>query len=60
MTDGSGLNFRVRMLLKTAIKRLRECVRSKKDSQSVAKEHDRRHTMLFNNLITQRFGGQIA
>ena len=28
--------------------RLGECVRSKMDSQSVAKEHDRRHTMLFN------------
>ena len=51
--------------------RLGECVRSKMDSQSVAKEHDRRHTMLFNmpqmernreerNLITPHFGGQIA
>ena len=28
--------------------RLGEFVRSKMDSQSVAKEHDRRHTMLFN------------
>ena len=51
--------------------RLGEYVRSKMDSQSVAKEHDRRHTMLFNmpqmvrsreerNLITPCFGGQIA
>ena len=28
--------------------RLGECVRLKMGSQSVAKEHDRRHTMLFN------------
>ena len=28
--------------------RLWKCIRSKIDSQSVAKEHDRRHTMLFN------------
>ena len=48
--------------------RLGECVRSKMDSQSVAKEHDRRHTMLFNMPQMERreeshharFGGQIA
>ena len=34
--------------LSSSNQRLGECVRSKMDSQSVAKEHDHRHTMLFN------------
>ena len=62
---------RVVVYLTSSNQRLGEYVRSKMDSQSVTKEHDRRHTMLFNmpqmdrnreerNLITPRFGGQLC
>ena len=65
------LSKKENIFINTSNQRLGECDRSKMDSQSVAKEHDRRHTMLFNmpqmernreerNLIMPRFGGQIA